>query len=79
MKTILKIIGGIAIVVFLFIFYPYYTQYAAQYFNIANIIYDLFGKTMTSQEMLYFSALPLIGLVLIIWIGYKAITSKWGR
>lgn len=76
MKSIIKIIGVIGIVVLLFILYPYYVQYTAQYLNLANSIYTATGHTMSSLETMFFSALPLIGLILIFWIGYKIITGR---
>jgi hypothetical protein len=79
MNNIIKIAITIGGGVLLFILYPYYVQYSGQLLNIADTIYDNFGRSMSSFETLFFSALPLIGLILIFWIGYKALTGKWRR
>jgi hypothetical protein len=75
----LKIIGGVGIVVVLFIVYPYFSQYASAYFDLNTSIFSNFGETMSTLDILFFNALPLIGLALIFWIGYKVITGTWRR
>ena len=79
MKTMIKVIGGLGIVVILFILYPYFAQYASAYFDMNTNIFSNFGETMSTLDILFFNALPLIGLILIFWIGYKVITGTWRR
>jgi hypothetical protein len=79
MMNLIKIIAGIGIVILLFILYPFYTQYVSAYLDLNTEIFANFGKTLDSTEVLFFSALPLIGLFLILWIGYKIISSSWRR
>jgi phosphoglycerol transferase MdoB-like AlkP superfamily enzyme len=79
MIKLLKIAGVIGGATLLFILYPYYVQYSGQLLNIANGIYGSVGGTMSTLETLFFSALPLIGLILILWIGWKALTGNWRR
>jgi hypothetical protein len=79
MMNLIKILAGIGIVILMFILYPYYAQYAQAYMDLNTAIFANYGKTLDSTETLFFSALPLIGLGLIFWIGYKVISGNWRR
>ena len=77
MKTLIKIGLGIGIVVLLFICYPFYVDYVGAYYDLNIAIFDNSGGTMDTMEVLFFNALPLIGLILILWLGYKIVSSGW--
>ena len=77
MKTLIKIGLGIGVVILLFICYPFYAEYVSAYYDLNIAIFDNGGSTMNTLEILFFNALPFIGLILIFWLGYKIVTSGW--
>ena len=77
MKTLIKIGLGFGVVILLFICYPFYAEYVSAYYDLNIAIFSNGGSAMNTLEILFFSALPFIGLILIFWLGYKIVTSGW--
>ena len=70
---ILKIVGAIAIGIFLFMLYPAYNQLATYWITFST---SITGYTPDAITALFFKALPLIGLIMIFYIVWKIATSS---